>query len=102
MGILVEHADTKELFTQPKHPYTEALLGAVPKPDPRDRAEPVILEGDVTDPANPPSGCYFHLRCLYSDGDRCVTETPTLEQVSPGHFARCHYAAELTLRDVEA
>ncbi len=102
VGMLVEHADTTELFTQPKHPYTEALLGAVPKPDPRDRSEPVILEGDVADSANPPSGCYFHPRCLYSDGDRCVTETPTLEQVSPGHFARCHYAAELTLRGVEA
>ncbi len=102
VGMLVEHADTAELFTQPKHPYTEALLGAVPKPDPRDRAEPVILEGDVADPANPPSGCYFHPRCLYSDGDRCAKETPALEQVSPGHFARCHYATELTLRGVEA
>ena len=60
VGMLVEHADTTELFTQPKHPYTEALLGAVPKPDPRDRAEPVVLEGDVADPANPPTGCYFH------------------------------------------
>ena len=102
VGMLVEHADTAELFTHPKHPYTEALLGAVPKPDPRDRAEPVILEGDVADPANPPSGCYFHPRCLYSDGDRCEKETPALEQVSPGHFARCHYAAELTLHGVEA
>ncbi len=101
VGMLVEHADTAELFTHPKHPYTEALLGAVPKPDPRHRTEPVVLEGDVADPANPPSGCYFHPRCVYSDGDRCEKETPTLEQVSPGHFARCHYATELTLRGVE-
>ncbi len=102
VGMLVEHADTTELFTHPKHPYTEALLGAVPKPDPRDRTEPVILEGDVADPANPPSGCYFHPRCIYSDSDRCEKETPPLEQVAPGHFVRCHYAADLTLHGVEA
>ena len=102
VGMLVEHARTAELFTQPKHPYTEALLAAVPKPDPRDRPEPVILEGDVADPANPPSGCYFHPRCRYNDGQRCVNETPDLAQIAPGHFVRCHYASELTLHGVEA
>ena len=102
VGMLVENARTEELFTQPKHPYTEALLASVPKPDPRDRTEPIVLEGDVADPSNPPSGCYFHPRCRYNDGDRCEKETPALEQVGPGHFVRCHYASELELQGVQA
>ncbi len=102
VGMLVENAHTEDLFTNPQHPYTEALLASVPKPDPRDRTEPIVLEGDVADPAHPPTGCYFHPRCRYNDNDRCVHETPVLEQVGSGHFVRCHYASELTLKGVEA
>ena len=72
----------------------------MPKPDPRDRAEPIMLEGDVADPANPPSGCYFHPRCFYNDNDRCMAETPELREVEQGHFVRCHYAGELDLTGV--
>jgi peptide/nickel transport system ATP-binding protein len=97
VGQLVESATTRELFTQPLHPYTEALLSAVPQPDPRARREPIVLQGDVADPANPPSGCYFHPRCRYSDSQRCTTETPQLREVKPGHIVRCHYAETLSL-----
>jgi peptide/nickel transport system ATP-binding protein len=102
VGQIVELAETTELYGSPLHPYTEALLSAVPKPDPRlrDRSRRIVLEGDVPDPANPPSGCYFHPRCRYSDGKRCVHETPTLREVTPNHFAACHYAETLTLRGV--
>jgi peptide/nickel transport system ATP-binding protein len=100
VGQLVESATTAELFTNPLHPYTEALLSAVPQPDPRARREPIVLPGDVADPANPPSGCYFHPRCRYSDGARCVQETPALREVEPGHMVRCHYAETLNLMGV--
>ncbi|RLT45243.1 MAG: ATP-binding cassette domain-containing protein [Chloroflexi bacterium] len=100
VGMLVESAPTETLYTAPMHPYTEALLSAVPKPDPRERGEPIVLEGDVANPANPPSGCYFHPRCRYNDKDRCAKETPALREMQPGHFVRCHYAGELNLRGV--
>jgi peptide/nickel transport system ATP-binding protein len=104
VGKLVELADTEELYTHPLHPYTEALLSAVPKPDPllRDRTRRIILEGDLPDPANPPTGCYFHTRCRYSDGQRCVREEPSLRAVRSGHMVACHYAEELSLRGVVA
>ena len=69
VGRIVEMAPTEELFASPRHPYTEALLSAVPKPDPRLRSERIVLEGEVADPANPPSGCYFHPRCRYAQAD---------------------------------
>lgn len=100
VGMLVESARTEALYRNPMHPYTEALLSSVPKPDPRDRADPIVLEGDVADPANPPSGCYFHPRCLYNDNDRCTQETPELREIEQGHFVRCHYAGELELTGV--
>ncbi len=96
VGKLVESAVTNELFINPKHPYTEALLSAVPKPNPRLRTESIVLEGDVADPANPPPGCYFHPRCSYRI-DRCATEEPVLREVAPDHFVSCHRAEELTL-----
>jgi oligopeptide/dipeptide ABC transporter ATP-binding protein len=99
VGKIVEVAPTTELFHTPRHPYTEALLSAVPKPDPRLRSQRIILEGDVADPANPPSGCYFHPRCRYAI-DRCKTEAPHLEEISPNHLVSCHRAAELTLNGV--
>ena len=100
VGKIVEVAETNRLFNMPKHPYTEALLSAVPKPDPRLRTQRIILEGDVADPANPPGGCYFHPRCKYVI-DRCKTETPLLEEVIPGQFVSCHRAAELDLVGVQ-
>jgi peptide/nickel transport system ATP-binding protein len=99
VGKLVESAVTRELFINPRHPYTEALLSAVPKPNPRLRTEAIILEGDVADPANPPSGCYFHPRCSYCI-DRCESEEPALHEVAPDHFVSCHRAEELKLMGV--
>lgn len=96
VGKIAESATTSKLFTTPKHPYTEALLSSVPKPDPRIRTEPMILSGEVADPANPPSGCYFHPRCRYKV-DKCVTETPVLREIEPDHFVSCHRAEELQL-----
>jgi oligopeptide/dipeptide ABC transporter ATP-binding protein len=98
-GRIVETAPTTRLFTAPRHPYTEALLSAVPVPDPRRRAQRIVLEGDVADPSNPPSGCHFHPRCKYMT-DRCRTETPELAEIEPGHEVRCLRAAELSLRGV--
>jgi peptide/nickel transport system ATP-binding protein len=100
VGKVVERATKQELFANPLHPYTEALLSAVPKPDPRFRAEPIVLPGEIANPANPPSGCYFHPRCAYSDGKRCVQETPALREAQPDHFVSCHYAESLHLRGV--
>jgi peptide/nickel transport system ATP-binding protein len=99
VGKIVETAPTKELFYSPRHPYTEALMSAVPKPDPRLRSQRIVLQGEVADPANPPSGCYFHPRCSYVI-DRCKSESPQMEEVSPHHYVRCHRATELSLRGV--
>lgn len=99
VGKLVEMAKTATLFGNPKHPYTEALLSAVPKPDPMMRSKRIILEGDVADPSNPPTGCYFHPRCRYVQ-DRCRTETPALRQLNGQDLVACHRAEELSLRGV--
>ncbi len=99
VGRIVELAPAAPLFTTPRHPYTEALLSAVPKPDPRLRAQRIVLEGEVADPAHPPSGCHFHPRCPYAV-PICRTERPALESVAPGHFVSCHRARELTLRGI--
>ncbi len=103
VGRLVELADTEELYRNPKHPYTEALLSAVPKPDPRlsSRGEGIILEGDVADPSHPPSGCYFHPRCRYVK-ERCSQETPALRDLGGGHFVACHFAEQMQLRGATA
>ena len=99
VGRIVEMAPTAPLFATPKHPYTEALMSAVPKPDPRLRSQRIVLEGEVADPANPPSGCYFHPRCRYAV-ESCRTETPQLQEIQPGHFVSCHRAAELNLKGI--
>ena len=99
VGKMVELAPTQELFTNPMHPYTEALMSAIPLPDPRQREKRVFLTGEVANPANPPSGCYFHPRCEYCI-DRCETEEPVFEEVTPGHFVKCHRAQELSLNGV--
>jgi peptide/nickel transport system ATP-binding protein len=100
VGKIVETAPKKALFSRPQHPYTEALLSAVPQPDPRAQSTPIVLQGDVADPANPPAGCYFHPRCRYSDGQRCVHEAPQLREIATGHFVSCHYAEKLQLRGI--
>jgi len=99
VGKLVEVAPASDLFATPAHPYTEALLSAVPRPDPRRRSQRIVLEGDVADPANPPAGCYFHPRCRYAV-ERCRSEAPLLREVAPGHTVACHRAGELSLRGV--
>jgi peptide/nickel transport system ATP-binding protein len=101
VGKLVEVVSTDELFHHPKHPYTSALMSAVPVADPRVRLAMIPLEGDVPSPADPPSGCYFHPRCRYA-ADKCSNETPTLEEVSPNHYVACHRVQELQLAGVAA
>ncbi|HXV42286.1 MAG TPA: oligopeptide/dipeptide ABC transporter ATP-binding protein, partial [Anaerolineae bacterium] len=96
VGKIVEMAPTEEIFDAPRHPYTAALLSAVPVADPRVRSHMTPLKGEVPSPANPPSGCYFHPRCPYAV-DRCRTDTPLLEEISPKHYVSCHRARELQL-----
>ncbi|MCP4395750.1 MAG: ATP-binding cassette domain-containing protein [bacterium] len=100
VGKMVEMAATDALFIKPKHPYTEALLSAIPLPDPEVEMQRMTLPGEVANPANPPSGCYFHPRCVYAQGI-CHNETPRWEEVAPGHFAACHFAKKLDLKGVE-
>ncbi|HVN36082.1 MAG TPA: oligopeptide/dipeptide ABC transporter ATP-binding protein [Casimicrobiaceae bacterium] len=99
VGRIVETAPTEALFASPRHPYTEALLSAVPKPDPRLRSERIVLQGEVADPANAPRGCHFHPRCPYAQAV-CKEEEPLQEEIAPNHFVRCHRARELRLRGV--
>jgi peptide/nickel transport system ATP-binding protein len=99
VGKMVETATKKELFDAPQHPYTEALLSAVPKPDPTRKSRRIVLAGEVADPANPPAGCYFHPRCQYAK-DVCQEVEPELEEIAPDHFVACHRARELTLQGV--
>jgi peptide/nickel transport system ATP-binding protein len=99
VGKMVEMADAEELYTAPLHPYTEALMSAVPKPDPLYKSERIIMQGDVADPSNPPSGCYFHPRCRYAV-DICKTKTPEFRELKPDHYVACHRAEELKLRGV--
>jgi peptide/nickel transport system ATP-binding protein len=93
-GRIVEVAPTAELFDRPRHPYTEALLSAVPVPDPRQRAQRIVLEGDVADPSNLPSGCHFNPRCRYAT-DQCREQTPALDPVEAGHWVRCIRTGEI-------
>lgn len=101
VGKIVETARTAELYHSPKHPYTAALMAAVPVADPRVKSGDVELQGDVPSPANPPGGCYFHPRCPYAI-DRCKTEAPVYREISPNHFVSCHRADELQLAGVAA
>ena len=99
VGKLVEMAETADLFNNPQHPYTESLLSAVPTADPEVKMERIILPGEVANPANPPSGCYFHPRCRHAQ-DICREQAPPWEEVTPGHFSACHFAGELELAGV--
>ena len=89
LGRIVEHADTRSIFMRPQHPYTEALLSAVPVPDPAIKRQKRVLQGDVPSPMKPPSGCHFHTRCPYAEA-RCKVETPPLREIAPGHRVSCH------------
>jgi len=89
LGRIVEHTDKATLFRKPLHPYTEALLAAVPVPDPAARRAKRVLQGDVPSPLHPPAGCHFHTRCPYAEA-RCRAETPRLREVEPGHHVACH------------
>lgn len=99
VGKVVELAKTEEFFLNPLHPYSEALLSALPKPDPRLRMKRIILSGEVANPVNPPSGCYFHPRCKYAE-EICKKEEPEWKEVNPDHFVACHFAKELSLKGV--
>ena len=96
LGKIVELAPAETLYAEPLHPYTEALLSAIPHADPDHQSQRIILSGDVPSPADPPSGCKFHPRCQYAQA-RCAQEEPALHEYRPGHFAACHFSNELTL-----
>lgn len=97
LGRLVEFCDTEAMFKKPMHPYTEALLSAVPVADPTVNIERIPLMGEIPNPANPPSGCYFHERCRYCT-EKCVNEAPELQTMPDGRLCACHRALELDLR----
>lgn len=92
LGRIVEQAPAEELYRQPRHPYTQVLISAIPQPDPRARRKPIMLSGELPSPASPPSGCYFRTRCPYA-GERCAQEVPMLQ--GNEHKVACHYAAEI-------
>jgi peptide/nickel transport system ATP-binding protein len=105
LGKLVEVAETDVLYTSPTHPYSVALLSAIPLPDPRVRKKRLVLKGDVPSPANPPSGCRFHTRCWLRErlGNpvECSTLEPTLREFKPGHQVACHFADQVSVKAAE-
>jgi peptide/nickel transport system ATP-binding protein len=100
LGKIVELASTNELFDHLKHPYTEALMSAVPVPDPDYRVKRILLEGDVPSPVNPPPGCTFHPRCRYAR-EVCRTEAPAYRELGQDHWVTCHFADRLSLKPVQ-
>ncbi len=93
LGRIVELATARDLYTTPRHPYTEALLSAVPIPDPTVRRTRIMLQGDVPSPIQPPTGCHFHTRCPKAQHPRCSSERPALRQAQDGHWVACHFHA---------
>ncbi|MGH2775651.1 MAG: ABC transporter ATP-binding protein [Actinomycetota bacterium] len=104
LGKIVEVAGADELYSSPRHPYTMALLSAVPIPDPKVEAsrERILLKGDLPSPANPPQGCRFHTRCPFRQPERCDTDDPDLRTLADGHVAACHYAEEIMAGRIKA
>jgi len=100
LGKIAELAKTQELFLNPKHPYTEALISAVPVPDPAFKAKRITLRGDVPSPVDPPSGCTFHPRCHYAQ-KICQTDAPEYRDIGEEHFVTCHFADTLTLKSLQ-
>ena len=96
LGKIVELANTEALFARPRHPYTEALLSAAPKPDPDAQTDRIILQGEVPNPAHPPSGCAFHPRCRFAR-PVCTRTDPPLQKITDEHACACHFANDLTL-----
>lgn len=94
LGKIVEQATTDEIFEFPIHPYTQALLSAIPIPDPAKRRNRIILSGDIPSPSNPPSGCRFHTRCRFAT-EKCKIEEPEMKEIRKGHFVACHYSEEI-------
>jgi oligopeptide/dipeptide ABC transporter ATP-binding protein len=99
VGKIVEMSDTDQLLHHPLHPYTEALLSAIPPADPDIHTNRIRLQGEVPSPANPPSGCIFHPRCSYAKPE-CSQHEPMLIEIPPGHFVSCHFVKELSLRGI--
>ncbi|WP_332826601.1 ABC transporter ATP-binding protein [Ramlibacter sp.] len=97
LGRIVETADKEALFANPRHPYTQALLSAIPRPEPSARRERPVLGGDVPSPLNPPPGCHFHTRCPHAQ-PLCSQQAPPLEATGDGHFAACHFWREIQSR----
>ena len=95
LGTLVESAPTRKLFSNPRHPYTKALLSSIPSLDPDDSKKAQKLEGEIPSPTNPPSGCKFHTRCIFSE-DRCQREVPEWRELSQNHAVACHFAEKLS------
>ena len=99
VGKVAEMASAEELYSHPLHPYTEALLSSVPVADPLHKSERIVMQGEVADPSNPPSGCYFHPRCRYAQ-EICKLKTPEFRELKPDHFVACHRAEELQLEGI--
>ncbi len=100
LGKMVEMAESEQLYAKPLHPYTQALLSAVPVPDPDFKKEQILLEGDIPNPANPPSGCTFHTRCPYKM-EICTKVTPRLIEHDSGHSVACHLYSEQVDNDIK-
>ncbi len=100
LGQIVEEATSAELYKAPRHPYTLALLSAIPDPDPRRRRKRLVLKGDVPSPVNPPAGCHFHTRCWLREQlgnpEQCVAAEPELREITPGHRVKCHFAEQVS------
>ncbi len=99
LGNMVETAASEELFAHPLHPYTEALINAIPTTDPDSSKQPEVLEGDIPSPVNPPKGCKFHTRCKYCT-EICTKVTPEWEEVRPNHFVACHHILEQNKKEI--